>query len=242
VSLKIIEFENTSQKYLLPSRYHLFYNEEFLSIGNPKEEFAITNRIFEEIDLYFSQQISRTINELLSENPERKVVVVDLAGGMESRAAKDIKGETKFNDRVTALNIDFAQKIGNGSNVCIGEAAFIPLLNSSVDIVYSRQFLPFIRRFLPEHDLQIKDILTEVARILKPGGIAFLDDEEELSGKKAEIKRQKLANELRVSLEARDSVPLIRSKRHHLLFWSEYIATQKFLVMQKLRNNYNPSS
>ena len=183
---------------LLPDGYRFFDEEGHHMMGNGKEEFNVKNRSFSEVDMYFSQEISKTINELLNKSPGSQIQVLDLAGGTESQAVKDIKKE--FGDRVIALNVDFVQNIekGDGALRVQGDATHIPLADSNTDIVYSRQLLPFMRRFSPEHRVQVKKVISEVARVLKPGGIAFLDDEEELSGAKSDKKRQELADEFGV--------------------------------------------
>jgi len=225
-----------TNEVLLPSGYRLFDQEGYRMMGNRKEEFNIKNRSFLEVDMYFSQGISNTINELLNKRPSRQIQVLDLAGGTESQAVKDIEKEKEFGNRVVAFNIDFAQNIekGDGSRRVQGDAINIPLTDSSIDVVYSRQFLPFMRRFDPGHGLQVKRVLSEVARVLKPGGIAFLDDEEELSGAKSDKKRQELADEFGVILETHDSARQVEENRNFPKFWGGSIRPEKFLVMRKL--------
>jgi hypothetical protein len=63
MSLRSIEIEDVAGKYLLLSGYRSF-DEGFQAIGNTQEEFAITNRNFKEVDMYFAQQISCAINEV----------------------------------------------------------------------------------------------------------------------------------------------------------------------------------
>lgn len=225
-----------TNEVLLPSGYRLFDQEGYGMMGNGKEEFNVKNRSFLEVDMYFSQGISNTINELLNKRPSRQIQVLDLAGGTESQAVKDIEKEKEFGNRVMALNVDFAQNIEKGDKArrVQGDATHIPLTDSSIDIVYSRQLLPFMRRFDPEHGLQVKKVLSEVARVLKPGGIAFLDDEEELSGAKSDKKRRELADEFGVILETHDSTNQVWGDRNFPKFWVRSIRPRKFLVMRKL--------
>jgi len=225
-----------TNEVLLPGGYRLFDQEGYKMIGNRKEEFEVKNRSFYDIDGYFSQEISNSINELLNKHPGVQIRVLDLAGGTESQAVKDIEKEKEFGNRVIALNVDFAQSIkkGDGADRVQGDATNIPLADSSIDIVYSRQLLPFMRRFEPEHDLQVKKVLSEVARVLKPEGVAFLDDEEELSGAKSDKKRQELADEFGVILETHDSTNQVEGDRTFPKFWVRNIRQGKFLVMRKL--------
>lgn len=223
-----------TSKVLLPNGYRFYEVEGHKMFGDSKEEFALENRSFFDIDMYFSQKISSAINTLLKSHSTGQIQILDLAGGTESRAVKDI--EKEFENRVKALNLDFAQNIekGKGAQRVQGNALHIPLANSSVDIVYSRQVLPFIRRFEREHSMQIKTVLSEVARVLKPGGIAFLDDEEELSGDKCGKKRQELAEEYGVVLETCDSAKQAAGERHFPKIWISDIRQRKFLLMKKL--------
>jgi SAM-dependent methyltransferase len=223
----------------LPSGYGIYEEQGNEMLGRArKEEFNIKNRSFLTVDKYFSQEISGTISEFLGKYPNRKIQVLDLAGGMESQAVKDIVRIKEYGDRVKALNVDFAQNVekGKGAHRVQGDAANIPLADSSVDIVYSRQFLPFIRNLNlvnREHVLQVKKVLSEVARVLKPGGIAFIDDEEELSGPKSDKKRRELAEEFGVVLQNRDSTNQTLENGKFPNFWNKNVRPQKFLVMRK---------
>jgi ubiquinone/menaquinone biosynthesis C-methylase UbiE len=203
-------------------------------LGNNKEDFEVKNRSFFEIDTYFSQGVSGAINEFLASCPDEQIQILDLAGGTESKAVKDI--EIKYANHVRGINIDFAQDIdkGKGAQRVQGDATHIPLADSSVDIVYSRQLLPFLSRFEREHYSQVKEVFSEVARVLKPGGIAFLDDEEELSGVKSERKRQELSREYGVTLDIRDSTLQVDGNSHFPDIWVRNVRPQKFLFMTKL--------
>lgn len=224
------------KEVLLPYGYRFFDQEGYRMVGNRKEEFLVINRSFFEVDMYFSKGISSAINELLNKRPSRQIQVLDLAGGTESQAVKDIEKNKIFGHRVKALNVDFAQNIkkGDGARRVQANVTHIPLADSSIDIVYSRQLLPFMKRFDRKHSLQVKKVLLEVARVLKPGGIAFLDDEEELSGAKSDKKRRELADELGVILETRDSATPIEGNRNFPKFWDRNIRPEQFLVMRKL--------
>lgn len=222
-----------NNEVLLPQGYKLYEIEGNPMMGNREEEFNVKNRSFQEIDAYFSNEISHKINELLTKNSNSQIRILDLAGGTESRAVKEI--EKGFGDRLKAINIDIALNTEkqNGTNRIQGDATKIPLVDSSIDIVYSRQLLPFILRFNSEHYLQIKKVLSEVARVLKPGGIAILDDEEELSGIKSEAKRRELADELGIILESHNSINNKRGERNFPKFWNRDVIREKFIVMTK---------
>lgn len=229
---------------LLPKDYKSYEVEEdkvYTMLGNGKEEFAIKNRSFADIDLFFSNGISRAIGERLTRRPGEQVLVLDLAGGTESKAVRDI-GE-KYGNRVGAVNIDIAQNIRKGMGVlrAQGSALSIPLADKSMDIIYSRQMLHFlqnlrlldIRLFGPnKHQIQVETVLREVARVLKPGGIAFLDDEEELSKPKSNKKWSELTRQLGIVIESHESRSP-KAERKFPNFWNLRIRPGRFLVMRK---------
>jgi len=218
---------------LLPKDYRIFEREDVEMMGNGREEFAIKNRSYFDIDKYFSNSISAAINERLKEN--NMVYVLDLAGGIKSKAVRDIENNKDFEGRVKALNIDIAQAVKEGkeANRVQGDAASLPLADSSVDIVYSRQFLPFVRQFSHEHSIKMNSILSEVARVLRPEGVAFLDDEEELSGDRSEDKRRKIAENLGVVIESEESSSLVFNRKFLPRLWQNSLRLEKFLVMKK---------
>jgi ubiquinone/menaquinone biosynthesis C-methylase UbiE len=221
-------------KVLLPEGYRLFEIEENKMLGKGEEEFNIKNRSFLEVDLYFAQGISRSIKEFLNKRPKDRIYVLDIAGGTESQAVKDI--EKEFGSRVKAINVDIAQDIekGKGADRIQGNAIRIPLADASMDVIYSNQFLVDVGHTKQEHTFKLNRILSEIARVLKSGGVVFLDDNGEFSGTgaKSEEKRKRLAEELGVVLETRDSAPMEHWQRKYFK-WTCGFKPQKFLVMRK---------
>lgn len=218
---------------LLPEGYGFYEEEGAKMLGNKTEEFNVKNRAFENIDLYFNTAISSRIMELSNRHPGTQVKILDLAGGTESKSVKDIS--QKFGGRVSAVNIDFAQNVAKGAGALRvqGNVMSIPAADASFDIIYSRQLLPFLLRFDRKHLSQVEKVLSEVSRVLKPGGIAFLDDEEELSGQKSNGKRAEIAARLHTTLDTGESGAPVRKKRGFLSFGGEKLRYQKFLIMRK---------
>lgn len=223
---------DADKELISPTGYGFFEVEGHSMVGNKSNEYYLSNRSFNEVNTYFSEEISRAINELLSNHPERKICILDLAGGGESRAIKDIG--KRWGNRVNAINADLIHKISDKDKpVRIqADATLIPLGSSSVDIIYCRQFLPFLNRFSRDHRPQVETVLSEVSRILKSGGVAFLDDEEEISGSKSEARRQELAGKLGVMLDTRDS-QLIKEETGISRFWHKNPRMERFLLMKK---------
>lgn len=220
---------------LLPTRYRIDTDDGYEMLRNGREDFFISNRNFAPIDSFFIHGVSKSIQSLLSAKPDTKVQVLDLAGGTESRAVKDIKEQ--FGDNVQAVNIDIAHNIqkGQGADRVQGDATRLPIADSSIDVIYSYEFLPFLMRFHSEHALQVKKVLSEITRVLKPGGIAFIYDEEELSRPKSGDKLRELANELGITIETHESI-YVKQERYFPKFWKNELRPEKFLVMKKPLN------
>jgi len=228
-----MSLEVNKNELMLPKGYSTFNQEGCSMVGNKDNEYLLKDRTFKAIDGYFSKNISKTISEMQNRHPGRQIQILDLAGGAKSQAVRDIGRD--FGNSVKAINVDLVQNIEKGAGAlrAQGNATHIPLSNSSINIVYCRQFLPFLKRFRREHKSQVNIVLSEVARILKLGGMAFLDDEEELSGLKSNNERQELADRLGVILETQDSKNPIWTNRNFPKFWRRDIRPEKFLVMRK---------
>ena len=228
-----MSLEVNRNELILPKGYYTFIWEGYPMVGNKDDEYLLKDRTFKEIDEYFSKEISETINKMLNRHHGKQIQILDIAGGSKSQAVRDI-GKI-WGNSVKAINIDLVQNVKKGAGALRvqGDATRIPLASSSVDIIYCRQFLPFLKRFGRDHKLQVNIVLSEAARILKPGGVAFLDDEEELSYPKSNNERLKLAKKLNIILETHDSKNTAWANRNFPRFWHRDIRPKKFLVMRK---------
>lgn len=225
-------YETNGSELLSPKGYHTFKEEGYSMVGSKNNEYLLIDRSFNDVDTYFSNEISRSINKLQTQYPDKQIKILDLAGGTKSQAVKDITRD--FGNNITAINVDLIQNIkdGNGALRVQGDATHIPLADSTIDIVYCRQFLPFLYRFKSEHLPQVEIVIREVARILKQGGVAFLDDEEELSGSKSDERRKKIEARLGVILEPHDSSNTAVTRNISKL-WQKETRRKKFLVLKK---------
>ncbi len=223
---------------MMPSSYQAYDQEGNKMVGDGKQEYFLANRSFEEVNAYFSGQIGQSIVEMYSKNPQEKINILDLAGGTKSQAIKDIN--EIYGPRVNAFNVDIVHNVQQDQNVLRvqGSATELPIANESMDVIYCRQFLPFLNRFNRDHSLQVERVLAEVARILKPGGIAFLDDEEEISGLRSQDKISALEQKFGVVIKQRDSASYTE-ERQWPKFWKKVARPAKFLTFEKPANQKN---
>ena len=102
------------------------------------------------------ENMKRCIDWYLPEGPVR---VIDLG-------AMDVNGSYKalLPEGVDYTGVDL--EAGNNVDVVLADAYHLPFADASVDVVLSGQML--------EHCGQFWRVFTEVARVLKPGGLAFM--------------------------------------------------------------------
>lgn len=147
------------------------------------EEFKLSNRHFEVIDYYVSYKFLGLIIKKIKENSGRKVVVLDLGGGVNSEAVRGILRHPFLKGKVKVINVDlFARNIpreeleaeGIDSNdiVIINEdfATGTGVPDDSVDAVISYQVLDYVV------SVNFSLVLDNVARVLAPGGEALIDE------------------------------------------------------------------
>jgi len=139
--------------------------------------FFLTNRPFEEIDHTFSHLPSRAIAELKKIKPKEEFIrILDVGGGREARAAGDIAAKYggQKDERVKVFSVDLTARKQNreGMRQIVGSALQLPIRDDSIDMAYSRMSLSLIEEAEPE---KFREALREVARVLQPGGVFFLD-------------------------------------------------------------------
>src|SRR5690606_25853177 len=137
-----------------------------------EESFYLSHRRFDEIDTYFSGMVSQHIEELLGKIHDRPVRILDLGGGVGSAAVRDV--QQKYGDRVTVINVDIAHEKQEENNVqrVQAEVEHLPFATGSIDMAYSYQLFPFLKRLQKEHDQHVRQGVAEIARVLSPGGVA----------------------------------------------------------------------
>lgn len=220
-----------------PENYHINNEEDISLLENPneREHFAVINRRFNEINYYFANNLFEEISRR-SQNTTREIVrVLDIGGGVKSQAVADI-GKIFKGKNVFALNVDVAhQNELDAETVRVfGDVSMLPIESDSIDVAYSRQLFPFLKRFHKQHGEKMKQGFAEIARVLAPGGIAFIDDEEEISGSdpRAEKKRKDLQKVLTATLECHRSNKLV-TQRTFPRIWKKIEHNSNFLVLRK---------
>ncbi len=140
----------------------------FIYCDNTNEGFDIRNRPFKDIDHSFCGLITRYINSSPS-----KVHILDLGCGTFALSAQQIADI--FQDKVTVTAVDVAMHsdLADTENFkCkLEDACKLSIPDDSVDLIYTWQFL-----FRLNSDRQ-KEALSEIARVLKPGGMALIDED-----------------------------------------------------------------
>jgi len=153
-----------------------------LPFAKSKEaQIILSNREFKEIDEYVNNRFLALILKKIKENPNRQTVVLDLDGGVYSKPVRGILRHPMLKGRVKCVNIDlFAVDIPreileqeniNPDDLVVLNEDFAQnnLPDNSVDAIISWQAMNYM------DDATFYKAITEVARILAPGGEAYLN-------------------------------------------------------------------
>lgn len=141
------------------------------------EYFFLTNRDFKEINHSFANLPARAIAKLKEERQtEEPIRILDLGGGIEAKAAGDIAdkygGEQDERVQVFSLDMTARKKEKGGLHQVVGNVLELPIGDSSIDMAYSRMSISLLEESDPT---TLQKALEETARVLKPGGLFFLD-------------------------------------------------------------------
>jgi len=159
------------------------YEFPLVERNDKSEYFSLTNRPFEAIDDFITHKFIALILKKINENPGRKITVLDIGGGVLSRAVIDILRHPLLKGKVTVINVDpFAkqmtpeeieeQGIEQGDLIIIpAEFAQCYLPDGCVDAAISYQVLNYMT------DDHFKETIFKLARVLAPGGEAYLDND-----------------------------------------------------------------
>lgn len=147
------------------------------------EYFSLTNRPFEAIDEFVAYKFIALILKKINENPGRKITVMDIGGGVLSRASIDILRHPLMRGKVRVVNVDpFAKQLTpeeitecgvlqEDLIIISGEFARCPIPEGSVDAAISYQVLNFMT------DQHFLETTFKLASVLAPGGEAYLDND-----------------------------------------------------------------
>lgn len=137
------------------------------------EKFLLMERRFKGmIDDILGNVPSRLIEHFLERNKNAGVDVLDVGGGRDGTTAKDIAGTSPL---VRVTNLDMVavdESVGNLTSKQ-GDVTDMDLPNESFDVAYSHQVVPFLSK--KDNSIRKIKVIDEVARVLKPGGVASID-------------------------------------------------------------------
>jgi len=149
-------------------------NSEYILNRESGHHFIITNRSFQTVDHRFSNFPSKTLDYMLKEDGYDDIAVLDIGGGIEARASGDIAEQYKNYDDLAIYSLDLTANPNTrgGRHQIVGDALEMPIKSNSIDIALSTMSVSEVVSGDPE---LLKKALLETARVLKPGGVFFLD-------------------------------------------------------------------
>ena len=138
--------------------------------------FFLTNRTFKEIDHSFAHLPSMTISKLRRVSQEEPIRILDIGGGINAQSAGDIadKYRDEQDERIQVFSLDMTarKKDRAGLYQIVGNVLELPIKDNSIDMAYSRMSVSVLEESDPD---TLQQALRETARVLKSGGLLFLD-------------------------------------------------------------------
>lgn len=201
--------------------------EDRLVNQKTKEYFLIRNRSLDEINHTFRGLIKKIVPAMITKLGKTNVKVLDIGGGKESKSAREL---SKLG--VDVVNADLiAQPSDKKDNLFPLPASVfnLPFKDSSFDFLYTRQLLPYFNQ--KKNDQAI----AEIARVMKSGAIALLDEPFYGYPKYYDTDINKLGKRISAKISIFDSgLFLDLSDRLQKIVDPEMYPPGKFLVVQKL--------
>lgn len=139
-------------------------------------EIILRNRTFGIVDQSFRFLPTRILDAMVRHSNGEKVVVLDMGGGP---ASTSLRGIVKhWEQQVNCINVDFVAGYGGstpGIKLIRGDVLNLPLRDESVNFSYCIN----VTQNLPSamYEEGVPGIVSEMARVLKPGGVGILDDD-----------------------------------------------------------------
>lgn len=148
--------------------YELFGKNEPHSLEGGDDQIVIVNRDFDEVDGILDFLPSRAISERIAQG-KIPVSVLDVGGGWKSKATSQLARRFGVDVSVTNLDILFPRGVTFGRvKAVLGDASSMPVASESQDVVYSTYVFTYFS------EARSRAALSEIARVLKPGGVAFI--------------------------------------------------------------------
>lgn len=136
------------------------------------EAFLLTDRAFIQIDRFFWHLPSRLIEFYLSSPQADQVRILDIGGGRDATAAREIASRYPLAQVVNVDIVAINERRGNLTSIR-GDLCDLSLPDASIDFAYSHQVLPFMRR-ADDFGRHIR-VIDEFFRVLKVGGVGAID-------------------------------------------------------------------
>jgi len=142
------------------------------SLGG-QEVHDIRNREFTLIDGCFSNIPSRIINYKIATGGRLPLRVLDVGGGTDSVAVSELAKRYEGKIHVTNVDLAIEKSIKDAPNCqsIVGDVCDLQLPDESIDLVYTWQCLHSM-----DHTQQER-ALRQIIRVLRPGGVACIDEE-----------------------------------------------------------------
>lgn len=142
--------------------------EDRLVHEKTKEYFLIRNRSLDEIDHTFRGLVKNTVSAMVDSQGRGNVKILDVGGGQESKASKEL---SKLPVQVFNADLLARPKDKKPNFFPLPASVFnLPFKDSTFNFVFTRQLLPYF-------DLAKDDkALNEIARVMKPGAVALIDE------------------------------------------------------------------
>src|SRR3989338_4494327 len=219
---------NEMERWTLAKGYRLISNEEgfppaYINRKDIAETFEFHDRNFFIIDECFGYMLSQTLARMIKTR-QPPIDVLDVGGGTLSLAAREIA--QRHPDTTRVINIDVAistnsQNTQNFHSLC-EDACKMSIHNNSIDLVYSWEMMPGLNKNRREQ------VLGEIARVLKPEGVALLGEEDFCGFPSSDPQLEQLSNSLSFS------VLLKRGNfTKSVKVGNKYTNTNQFLMLMK---------
>jgi ubiquinone/menaquinone biosynthesis C-methylase UbiE len=167
--VKISSYNNLVLDYLESSESADFYKNLFDS-KNEVEKPELYHELKQTApELQGSKAITEKIISVLEGKLDKNAVVIEIGGGVyQSRSANAYKRFINyFPLDISATSIERYASTYNRPGI-VADATKLPFIDNSIDCIFTQTFL--------EHPLEPEKVLSEICRVLKPGGIIIHND------------------------------------------------------------------
>lgn len=147
----------------------------YLADGGLRTRIILKNRPFQQVDDDILDSLPSSEIAIRIGRDRVPVSVLDVGGGYLSLAARDLAELYGENVKVTNIDLLLAEDESYSGRVhaVLGDVTNMPIPSESQDVIYSSYALKYLRG-----GERLLMALREISRVLKPGGIATLHEEQ----------------------------------------------------------------